>query len=637
MSESVGLPNTGTGETVASDVGVAPKGERTFAANPAQLAEGTIVELFMRAVDEFDKPDAFLRRGASGWEPFSHREVLEHVHALYAGLATVGVRRGDPVALLSENRLEWALTDYALLCRGAPTVPIYPTLPAEQVQYLLADSEARVLFVSTAEQLAKALEARRETAIETIVVFDDVASPVPGVRTLADLLEAGRAAAGSENEFRMDAQSAQPHDLATLLYTSGTTGRPKGVMLTHNNLHSNVVAGVGVLPVGPADVALSFLPLSHVFQRVVDYGMFAYGCTIAHMPSIDDVARAFQEVRPTIAAGVPRVYEKVYARILAERGLKGKIVHWARDVALRWARATLAGRSPGLTMQIQHAFAERLVYTKVRDRLGGRIRFFISGSAPLNPEIAYFFYGAGVQILEGYGLTETSPVTNVNTPNDLRIGTVGKPIPGTEIRIAEDGEILIRGPQVMKGYFKNPEATRTMIDAEGWLYTGDIGTLDADGFLRITDRKKELIKTAGGKYIAPQPIENAAKRSGLVAESLVLGDRRPYAILLVVPDFGALEAWARGQGIAWQTHDELVALPRVRAKIEEEALGQLDTFARYERPKRVLPLPRELSIEAGEITPSMKVKRRVVEEHFRAQIDALYAESTPARAGGDGG
>jgi long-chain acyl-CoA synthetase len=635
MSDSV-VPTHPAAGTASDAGGTGQKGERSYVANRADLPEGTVVELFLRAVDEYDKPDALLRRGVSGWEPVSHRALLADAHALYAGLATLGVRRGDPVGLLSENRFEWALTDYALQCRGAVVVPVYPTLPAAQVSFILQHSETRVLFVSTAEQLAKALDTRRATAIDTIVVFDEVASPEPGVRSFAELLDIGRAAGVSENEFRTDALSARPDDVATLIYTSGTTGQPKGVMLTHNNLHSNVTAGVGMLSIGPADIALSFLPLSHVFQRVVDYGMFAFGCTIAHVPSIDDVARAFIEVRPTVAAGVPRVYEKVYARILAEPGLKGRIVKWARAVALRWARATIAGRAPGLPLQIQHAVADRLVFTKVRARLGGRVRFFISGSAPLNPEIAYFFYGAGVEILEGYGLTETSPVTNVNTPTDLRIGTVGKPIPGTEIMIAEDGEILVRGPQVMKGYFKNPDATRAMIDAEGWLRTGDIGSLDADGFLRITDRKKELIKTAGGKYIAPQPIENAVKQSGLVAESLVVGDRRPYAILLVIPDFAALESWARAQGIAWRTREELVEEPRVRAKLEEEALGRLDSFARFERPKKVLPLPRELSIDEDEITPSLKVKRRVVEEHFKDGIEALYAEASPGEPATDG-
>src|SRR5690606_11292918 len=302
----------------------------------------------------------------------------------------------------------------------------------------LAHSEARVLFVSTREQLEKALEARSQTAVDTIVVFDNVAEVPAGVHRLGDLLAQGRAAMRSENEFRQDALSAKPDDVATLIYTSGTTGQPKGVMLTHNNLHSNVLAAVATQRVTPADVALSFLPLSHVLQRVVDYGMFAYGCTIAHVPSIDDVTRAFTEVRPTITVAVPRVYEKIYARVLAEPGIKGVIVRWARGVALAWADATLSKRKPGALLRAQHALADRLVFSKVRERLGGRLRFFVSGSAPLNPEIARFFYGAGVLILEGYGLTETSPVTNVNTPEDIRIGTVGRPIPGTEIRIADD-------------------------------------------------------------------------------------------------------------------------------------------------------------------------------------------------------
>jgi long-chain acyl-CoA synthetase len=323
---------------------------------------------------------------------------------------------------------------------------------------------------------------------------------------------------------------------------------------------------------------------------------------------------------------VPRVYEKVYAKILSAEGVKRTLVLWARQVAMDYADAVLDGGSPGVALKLKHAIADKLVFAKVRGVLGGRLRFFVSGGAPLSPQIAKFFYGAGVTILEGYGLTETSPVTNVNTPTALRIGTVGKVIPGTELRIAEDGEILVRGPQIMKGYYRNEEATRAAIDADGWFSTGDIGTIDEDGYLRITDRKKELLVTAGGKNVAPQPVQNAAKTSRFVSEALLIGDRRPYTVLLVVPNFESLEAWAQHKGYSYGSHEELAALPQVREKLEREVAARLEGFARYELPKKVLPLPREFSLERGEITPKLSVKRRVVEEVYSEQIEALYAE-----------
>ncbi|MBX6366313.1 MAG: AMP-binding protein, partial [Gemmatimonadetes bacterium] len=350
-------------------------------------------------------------------------------------------------------------------------------------------------------------------------------------------------------DFRERALSASPDDAATLIYTSGTTGEPKGVMLTHDNLYSNVEATGRVIHVDETNVALSFLPLSHVLQRMVDYYLFAHGVTIAYLSSFDLVAQGLVEVKPQIVVSTPRVYEKFYERVLSVTGVRRRLVLWARRVGDAWATATLAGHAPTWAVRAQYALADRLVFAKLRERVGGRLKFFISGGAPLAPQIAKFFYAARILILEGYGLTETSPVTNVNTPEAFRIGTVGKPVPGTEIRIADDGEILIRGPQVMKGYYNRPEATREAIDAEGWLHTGDIGEIDADGFLRITDRKKEIIVTAGGKNIAPQPIENLAKQSRYVSEAVMIGDRRPYPVMLLLPNFHALEAWAREVGL----------------------------------------------------------------------------------------
>jgi long-chain acyl-CoA synthetase len=601
---------------------------RREASNPADIPAGTLVDLFLKAV-ALDRPRAQLYRTESGWQAVSHREVLANVHAIGAAMRGWGLERGDRIGLLAENRPEWAWVDYAALCTGMLTVPLYPTLPAPQIAFILRHAACRVLFVSTQDQLNKVREAAAELPeIERIIVFDEVVAADAKVRTLADAMQYGRTQDWPEPEFLAEAKSAQPDDVATLIYTSGTTGEPKGVMLTHANLHSNVVAATQhVLKSSEADTALSFLPLSHVFQRMVDYLIFANGTGIAYVPVIDHVAQALEEVKPTIAVAVPRVYEKLYAKILAATGIRRKLVLWAREVALAWAHAHFAGTRPGAGLRIQHAIADRLVYSKIRQKLGGRLRFFVSGGAPLPPQIGLFFFGAGVLILEGYGLTETSPVTNVNAPEELRIGTVGRPIPGTEIRIADDGEIMVRGPQIMKGYYRNDEATRDVITDDGWFHTGDIGSIDEDGYLRITDRKKELLVTAGGKNIAPQPIQNAVKLSRFVSEALLIGDRRPYPVLLVVPNFDNLEPWARHKGLTWRDRAELARAPEVRAKLEREVTARLEDFARYELPKKVLPLPREFSLDRGEITPTLKIKRRVVEKAYADEIEALYAEN----------
>jgi len=612
-------------------------GARTYAANPADLPRGTLVQLFFDAVDRHDKPNALLYKAGGEWRAISHRQLEADVRALALGLEAHGLVRGDRVALLSENRPEWALADYAVLCTGGIVVPIYATLLPHQIEYLLRDAGARVIFVSTAEQLAKVRQIRAMLPmLELVVVFDDVPSLEAGEVPLHELLERGRAAEGPEAaaEFRARALEARPDDIATILYTSGTTGEPKGVMLTHNNIYSNVQAATRALP--PAtkeDAALSLLPLSHIFERTNAYFLLWHGVTIAYAESLDAVPQNMLEVRPTIVPSVPRLYEKIYARVMSAEGVKRKLVLWAKRVAERWADAKLAGQTPSLKARLEHSLADRLVFSKLRERTGGRLRFFVSGGAPLDPEIARFFYGAGVLILEGYGLTETSPVVTVNTVDEIRIGTVGKPVAGTEIMIADDGEILVRGPQVMKGYYNRPDATAQAIDADGWFHTGDIGELDEDGFLRITDRKRDIIVTAGGKNIAPQPIENRVKLNPLVAEAVMIGDRRPYPVLLIVPEFERLQAWAAANGIEAADRAALVAHPRVREKMEAEVFGMLTDLARFETPKKIALLPDEFTIADGHLTPSMKVKRRVVMERYREQIEALYTDETRVPAG----
>jgi long-chain acyl-CoA synthetase len=398
-------------------------------------------------------------------------------------------------------------------------------------------------------------------------------------------------------------------------------------MLTHGNIASNVSAVIDLLPMSPTDTSLSFLPLSHIFEWMVDYLMFAAGVSIAYVESMDSIARNMVEVRPTIVVSVPRIYEKIFSRItdaaMRAGGAKRSIFQWARKVGERWTTLTLEGREPGPVLALQHRIADKLVFAKVRAAVGGRLRYFVSGGAPLSVEINRFFFAAGLKILEGYGLTETSPVIAVNTPTRLTIGTVGPPIPGVEVMIASDGEILTRGPHVMKGYFNRPEATAEAIDSDGWFHTGDIGTLE-NGLLRITDRKKDIIVTAGGKNIAPQPIENQVKANKYVAQAVMIGDRRKFPLILVVPNFDQLERWAREKDIAFKDFRDLISNPLVKTKMEREVIGTLDKFAHFEKPKKVVLIEQDFTIDSGELTPTLKVKRRTVDRKFRALIDAAY-------------
>lgn len=600
-----------------------------YAATEAHIPEGTLARLFLESVDRFGNEAALARPVGEEWHPISYREVFADVKAVAGGLRAVGVEPGERAAILSENRPEWALADFGCLCAGVVDVPIYATLTAPQIQYILNDSEARAIFLSTAEQLEKVLEIRPDcAALETIVVFDPPQDVPDGVIGWDGFLELGRTAMKdvTDDAFREGARSITPDEVATVLYTSGTTGDPKGVELTHNNLYSNVNAAGRLLPVGTEDSTLSFLPLSHVLQRMVDYLFFSSGCMIAYGRSMALVAEDLGIVKPTIVVSVPRLYEKVYSKVLEAGGLKGRLARWAIRVAEEWSDEEVAGREPGPLLKARHRIADRLVFRKIRERVGGRLRFFVSGGGPLAPEINRFFRGAGVMILEGYGLTETSPVTNVNTPEHFRFGTVGRPVPGTEVRIAEDGEILIRGPQVMKGYFRRPEATAEVMTEDGWFRTGDIGEIDRDGFLRITDRKKDIIVTAGGKNVAPQPIENRLQRNRYVDQAVLIGDRRKFLSLLVVPSFAALEAWAGERGIETSDAKGLLAESAVQALMEEQVLGELQDLARFELPKKIVLIEREFTIEDGSLTPSQKVKRRVVEERYREVIDSLYRD-----------
>ena len=593
---------------------------------------GTLTQLFFDTIDKFSDHPAALRYKAGGtWRGITHQELLQRVTRFALALRRLGVRRGDRVAILSENRPEWAIADFACLAIGVTDVPIYPTLPAAQIRYILNDSGAVAVCVSTPAQLAKIQELRAELpALKHIIAFDERATG-PGVTPVAEHERAGAAAeaAGEGKGFRAEALQARPDDVATIIYTSGTTGDPKGVMLTHNNIYSNCATAMPAIPIGPTDSTLSFLPLSHIFERMAGhYASFRAGATICYAESVDALVQNLGEVQPTIVMSVPRVYEKVYARALENAlasPVKKRIFFWAKHTGERWAEITLAGQQPPATLTMRYAIAKKLVFSKLAQRVGGRLKFFVSGGAPLPADIAKFFYAAGLPIYEGYGLTETSPVIAVNNPRQIRLGTVGPIIPETTVRIAEDGEILVKGPGIMKGYYNKPEATAEAIDQGGWFHTGDIGVVE-DGFLRITDRKKDIIVTAGGKNIAPQPIEAMAKKSKYVASAVMLGDRRKFPVMLVVPAFEQLEPWAAKRGIATDSRKALIAHADVRAKMEREVMDQLGTLAKFEAPKKIMLLEQDFSIEAGDLTPTLKVKRRVVEKRYAQQIEALYSE-----------
>ena len=591
----------------------------------------TLVDIF-RSLADTPKPDLLLHKQGGKWIPISTAEFMDRVKSVSCALEGLGVKQGGRVALLSENRPEWAIVDFACQCYGAVLVPIFPTMVAEQVAYLMKDSGTTIAFASTSEQAAKILAATETSpevkqALKHVIVFD--ASSLAGTTPYAGILEAGRAAqAADPSAFEKRADARQPSDLATLIYTSGTTGEPKGAMLMQSNFVSNAVAGCSVLPFDSSAVALSFLPLSHVFERCIEYCYYYRSATIAYAESIDKLRDNLSEVNPHLFGAVPRVYEKIYGRVqeTLSKSSPGKQKLFARAVEAGKKITALRAKkqTPGFGLALEHFVYERLVYRKIRAALGSRFRFAISGGAPLAKELAEFFWAVGVEIYEGYGLTETSPVIAVACPAAWRLGTVGKILPGVECRIAADGEILTRGPHVMKGYFGKPKETAEAIDANGWFHTGDIGRIDEDGFLMITDRKKEILVNSNGKNVAPAPIEGHFKGHPFVSLPVVIGDRRKFLSCLFVPNFEKLAAWAKENGLGSLPMDDLVKEPRVVA-IFQSAVDDWNTGKPHEMLiNRFAILPRDLSIESGELTPTLKVKRRIVDEHFKHLIDGMY-------------
>jgi len=587
----------------------------------------TIPTLHLNTIKTYSKDSILSFKEKGQYVPISTAEFDRMVRLTAYGLRELGHGQGDKLVILSENSPEWVIGDYANLCLGGITVPIYPTLVPDQMAYIIRDSESKTVICSTPELLGKVLSVRDKIpGVKSFILMNGI--PSEGVLSLQNVREQGdQAMQKNPDFFEKTASTVKPEDLASIIYTSGTTGLPKGVMLSHANFSSNVSALASIISFGTKDTALSFLPLSHVLERLGTFAFLSRGVTMAYAESIETVAENLMEVRPTIMISVPRLFDKIYARVmdnvLSSSSLKRKIFFWALKIGKKEAALRRNKQKVPTSLRLRRNLANKLVFAKITARTGGRVYFFVSGGAPLSKDVAEFFGAMGLVILEGYGLTETSPVLAVNTFDNIKLGTVGKPIPGVEIRIEEDGEILAKGPNIMQGYYKMPEETAEALK-DGWLHTGDIGYLDEEGFLVITDRKKDIIITTGGKNVAPQPIENMLKTSPYIANPVVVGTRRNFISVLIVPEFEKLEEYARQQEIPFLNRKELVENQAVIDFMMSEIQRVTSNLASYETIKKIILLERDFDIESGEMTPTLKVKRDFVEKKFKEQIDALY-------------
>ena len=578
----------------------------------------TLNDILRRVAARGDAQVAMEKAGDS-WKPITARAMVGRVRAVVETLDRWGIGKGDRVALVSENRWEWPVVDFAVLAAGAVDVPLYQTLTPEQMGYILRDSGAKAIFVSTREQYNKLVAAGELNELQHVAVFD--AGEFAGAESFAEILKRAPELETLDEAFSVRLDAVQPEDLASLVYTSGTTGDPKGVMLTHLNMASNLRHSTDGLDVQEGDSSISFLPLSHALARHLDYAMYAHGCTIYYLPKFDHLAKAMKDVRPTIFLAVPRVFEKVRQAVEGRaEGFRKTILEWALKVGRGHHDEIQHGVQPS---SLVWRLADKLVYSKIREAFGSRTKLFVSGGAPLGKESSEWFLDVGIRVFEGYGMTETSPVISRNTFQGYRMGTVGTVIPNLEVRIASDGEIEVRGESIFAGYWGNEEATRKEFGDDGWFHTGDIGQLE-EGFLSITDRKKELLKTSGGKYIAPQPIESKLKVDGLVGQAAVIGDNRKFVSVLISPNFQALENWAKKNGVSTSDHAALVKDPKVKAVYK----GILDRanagLAHFEAIKRMCIVSDEWTVESGELTPSMKLKRRVINEKYKEEIESMY-------------
>lgn len=597
------------------------------------MGYSNLAEMFYGTCKKFPERTGMMFKKEGVYQAVKFREMQESVVNIAAGLASLGVKKGDRIVLLAENRKEWAYFDYAIFSVGAVTIPVYATLLAGDIQYIINDSEARLVVVSNLTQFKKITDVEKDLRnVKKFILIDPEGVQHKNTVALSDLLEMGRAYLRDKPGFtEKTTGKLSRQDLATIIYTSGTTGEPKGVMLTHGNFLSNVEAALRSFPIDENDTFLSFLPLSHVFERMA--GHFLANCagsTIAYAESVEAVPQNLQEVKPTVMTSVPRLFEKIYARVVGavEEGspLKRKLFYWAIGVGRQVTELEQKSMEPRGVLKIKYNLANKLVFSKLKERVGGRIRFFVSGGAPLAKEIGEFFTAAGLLVLEGYGLTETSPVIAVNRLDKFKFGSVGLKLDNVEVKIAEDGEILTRGPHVMKGYYKRDDATKEVMDKDGWLYTGDIGHIDEDGMLIITDRKKNIIVTAGGKNVAPQKMENLLATSRYIEQVLVIGDKRRFCSAVIVPSFETIEKFAAEKGISYQSKKDLCNNPEVVALIKAEIDAANAQCASYETVKKFIVLEEPFSIESGELTPSLKIKRKIVEQNYHDRINALYAE-----------
>lgn len=593
----------------------------------------TIPELFISVCEKYvGRTDKFpyTERVAGTWKSITHDQLRDKVELLAAGLHALGIRRGDRVGIVSENRTEWFISDFAMVGTGIIDVPVFPTLTPKQLQFIYHDCDAVCVIVSNQLQLNKLRQVWDDLPmLRHIITMNDVECDDPRVLTMSSVMS--QVEASTTAEYRRDlyvssSTQIKSDDLLTLIYTSGTTGNPKGVMLTHSNLVSNVLSSQTVITLYDTDSLVSYLPLCHIFERMAGFYLaFSVGGSLTIAESIETVAELMRHVRPTMMTSVPRLFERIRLRILStvekDKPIKQKIFRWAYAVG----EARVNGkRSPLLALQ--HAIADKLVYSKIRDRFGGRLRFFVSGGAALNPEIGRFFQVFGIKIVEGYGLTESSPVISVHRLEDIALGTVGKPIPGVEVKIADDGEILARGPNIMRGYWRNEEETAKSIDPEGWLRTGDIGEFNDRGHLRITDRKKHLLVSSGGKNIAPQPIEALVAQCPFVDQVMLVGDAREYCTALLVLDKEAVKAWAEKNAPAATPWEELVQNTDLRTTIEKEINRLQRDLSKYEKVRRFAIIPEAFSVENGMMTPTLKVKRKAVLDRYADVVDSLYEQ-----------
>lgn len=594
----------------------------------------TIPEIFLKASEKFDLADALNHHTETGWQKISSREMVETIENAAHGLRSLGLAPQDRAAIFAPNSPNWTFADAACQFAGVIDVPVYTTLAPASVAYILNDSGARLLFVEDIEMYRGVADELKECpALEKIVFFDGSGiDEIENALTFDKLLQYGTERRGSHaDEIGETVGSLTPDSMATLIYTSGTTGEPKGVMLTHANIVSNVIDTGEHYDFSQHDICLSVLPLSHIFERSAMYLYIFNGMSVFYAESIDRVPDNLAEVRPTILVGVPRIFEKVYAKAKLKAaqsgGVKEKIFNWAIETAKQYSESMETTGSVGVGLKLKHKLADRLVFSKLRKFFGGKLRMCITGGAALPNDIYLIFNGAGIPIMQGYGLTETSPVISSNNPKHKRLGSSGKPIRNMQIRIASDGEIEASGSGVMLGYYNKPDATRDAFTDDGWFRTGDIGEIDADGFLKITDRKKELFKTSGGKYIAPSPIEQMIRSSRFVSQVVLVGNERKFPAALIVPNFEMLESYAKHKGLAIKSSAEFCASEKIIDLIERQVAGLTDGLAKYEKVKKIALLENELSVAGGELTPTLKVKRRVVDEKYKAVIDKIYADA----------